>query len=155
MKITGIKIFAVGVTLCVAAGIVAAFFVVGSPSAERARRMDQQRVNNLQQISYALDNHYVLKKDLPQSLEELQGIQDVYIESVVDPKTRELYAYRRIDAANYELCATFELDGGSSPDGRMAVATPYSGPYDKMWQHGEGLQCYGLQVRTLDKPRLP
>lgn len=153
MKLTGIKIFVGIVTLCVVAGIVTAFFVVGSPSTERARRMDLQRVNNLQQITYALDSYYYNKSTIPENLKDLQGVQDIYIESVVDPKTLEPYAYRKLDATRYELCATFELDGNSSPDGRTPVAVPYGGPYDKMWQHVSGTQCYELQVRTIDKAK--
>jgi len=154
MKITGIKIFVGLVTLCVAAGIVAAFVVVGSPSQERARRMDQQRVNNLQQITYALDSYYMLKKDIPPSLKELAGTQDVYLESINDPQTKEEYAYRKIEATKYELCATFETEAQKSDVTGMAKPVGY-GPYDTMWQHGLGRQCFELQVRTANKPDKP
>lgn len=154
MKITGLKIFAGIVTLCVAAGIVTAFVVVGWPSAERARRMDQQRVNNLQQITFALDNYYALKKDLPEDLKQLAGTQDVYLESINDPQTRQPYEYRRIEATRYEMCATFETAAQKSDETGVAKPVGY-GPFDTMWQHGIGRQCYELQVRTADKAVKP
>lgn len=154
MKITGLKIFVGTVTLCVAAGIVTAFVVVGSPSQERARRMDQQRVNNLQQITYALDSYYALKKNIPDDLKQLAGTQDVYLESINDPQTKQAYDYRKIDETKYELCAAFETAAQKSEDTGVTKPAGY-GPYDTMWQHGVGRQCFELQVRTANKPDKP
>lgn len=152
MKITGLKIFVGVITLCVVAGIVTAFFVVGLPSTERARRMDLQRVNNLQQISYALDSYYALKKDIPFDLKELSGVQDVYIETINDPQTKEPYSYHRLGPTRYELCATFELAASDATDPNAPRSVPYAGgPSDTMWKHAAGNQCFELQVRTADK----
>lgn len=149
MKITGLKIFVGAITLCIVAGVVTAFFVVGLPSTERARRMDLQRVNNLQQISYALDSYYALKKDIPNDLQELSGKQDVYIETINDPQTKEPYSYRKLEATKYELCATFELAASDTTDPNGPRSMPYAGgPYDTMWKHSAGRQCFELQVRT-------
>jgi type II secretory pathway pseudopilin PulG len=158
MKITGLKIFVGSITLCVIAGIITAFIVVGLPSTERARRMDLQRVNNLQQITYALDIYYNLKKTIPDDLQSLSGAQDVYIETINDPQTKQPYEYRKLEPTKYELCAVFELAADDTRgQGKFAPPTvPFSGnAADMMWKHAAGRQCFEIQVRTADKTKIP
>lgn len=63
----------------VAATAVYGFWLSGSPSAERARRLDAQRINDLQQISYGMDQYWEFNGKLPESLEEAQRMRNIFL----------------------------------------------------------------------------
>ncbi|MFA4831613.1 MAG: DUF5671 domain-containing protein, partial [Patescibacteria group bacterium] len=65
------KIIAWSVVAAVLASVVVGFIVMGSPQAQRARRIDNQRIDNLQNIFYDVENHYRINKVLPKNLAEL------------------------------------------------------------------------------------
>lgn len=145
MKIKGITIFSGLVIASVGVAIIAGFIVMGSPSMERARQADQQRINHLQQISYAMDSYWSFNKNLPTSLEMLRNERNVYVESLNDPQTRDLYEYRTTGTSTYDLCATFQTDSGQTEKGE--VRPMYSGPGSpSFWQHTTGKKCFSLKV---------
>ncbi|MFA5185466.1 MAG: hypothetical protein WC551_03185 [Patescibacteria group bacterium] len=149
MKITGLKIFAAIVTVFVVAVIVTAFVVVGSPSQERARRMDTQRSSDLQQLSWAVNNYYNQMKSLPASIDDLRKSPDVYVQSVVDPQTGKMYEYRITGERSYEVCATFETEQtGNNPNYAQPVM---KGLPDLYFTHGIGRNCVPQTVAPLVK----
>jgi hypothetical protein len=140
-------------------------YVSGSPIRARAERFDTKRVNDLQQISYALDSFWAVNHRLPKNLEELITPQNqsasYYVSSIRDPKTGQLYEYRTLEHSqpdgdpnqladepgNYELCAVFER---SKTENAL-----YQAPSNNIfWEHGAGRSCLGLTVRTLDQPAI-
>jgi len=144
MKLKGVHLFIALVVLSVAAAIVAGFITIGSPAAERARQLDMQRVNELQSITYAVDNYYNTLYKLPGSLSELASQRSAYVQSITDPSTHASYEYRTTGAETYELCATFE---GSSVNEPL-----YQGaPIQVFWQHDAGRKCYNLDVQKTPK----
>jgi hypothetical protein len=116
----------VAVTAAVAAGI----YLLGSPAAERARRLDDRRVQDLSGIARAVDLYWTRESRFPASLDQLRSDTGAGI-TVVDPATGRPYDYRPLDEGKYELCASFEGDSGES--NRFA---------NGFWTHRAGRQCF-------------
>jgi hypothetical protein len=119
----------------VVAGIAAGLVLIGPPSAERSRRLDEIRIGDLMQLSNAIELYWKREGMLPASLDGLAGVPDAAFRSTMDPATSEPYAYRTIDASRYELCASFEredLDGEYN---------------DRFWAHGAGRKCFELDAQ--------
>jgi hypothetical protein len=126
----GVAWFAVAaIVVVVAAGL----FVAGAPSEERARRLDERRLQELRDISYAANLYLDRHKRLPVSLPELaaEGGSSIRLQ---DPEGRP-YEYRVTGEKTYELCATFQRDS-SEQSPRMA---------GDFWSHGLGRQCFQLE----------
>lgn len=156
-KITGLNIFVTIVVLAVLGVIVTGLFIVGSPTQERARRLDSQRLSDLQQITYAVDTYYNSEGRLPTDLTELAGARNVYLNSITDPKSREPYAYRTNTDRTYELCADFETvysnPNANGPDPRLAY--PIGGAGLTFWNHGIGRACFTVNVTVQPNPGVP
>jgi len=152
MKLKGIQIFIGTVCLVVVTSIIVSFFLVGSPNQQRAVSLDQQRVNDLQQISYAVDSFYnqVGSQKLPTSLEELRKAQNVYVNSIADPGTGAVYEYHPVDALDYQLCTTFETVMDTT--GATKPASYVQGPGSAFWDHPVGHTCFDLKVNAALKP---
>jgi type II secretory pathway pseudopilin PulG len=134
----------------------AGLYVSGSPMQARRERFDTQRLNDLQQISYAVDSFSMTKQRLPADLEELRkGVNtptsSYYLGSTKDPKTNTDYEYRLKDSAgNYELCATFETDMKNTQNNSPYNTYPLSAP---IWQHTATHTCFQLKANmTAPKP---
>ena len=136
-KFLFIGFVALAVVVVVIFGLVSA----GSPAAERVRRGDEQRVSELQQISYAIDSYWTQNGALPTSLEILAKSPDTYMTSIADPRSGELYTYHPSDRGTYQLCATFE---GATP---MDTSRPVPPP-ETFWNHDIGETCFDLSTRT-------
>ncbi len=144
--ITGFRVFQAIVLIAITSACIVGFFVVGPPSEERARRMDMQRVNDLQQVMSAVDQFYnqTNYQRLPTSLEELRGAQNVYLASIRDPQTKEPYRYNTINTLSYSLCATFETPVDTS---NQQPSYTYM-PGNTFWDHPTGEKCYTLKVNV-------
>jgi hypothetical protein len=124
----------------VVAAIVAGLFLIGSPSAERLRRLDEIRVRDLTQLSHGIDLYWQREEKLPPSIDALATAPGVPFRSTMDPSTSEPYAYRALDATRYELCAVFEAEDADGD---------YS---DRFWAHGVGRTCFELNAEK-QRPR--
>ncbi len=125
-----------GVITAVAAGL----FVLGSPSEERARRVDRRRVADLQGIAAATDLYWTRHSRLPGSLAELNAEPGVRI-STGDPAGSEPYGFQPLDSIQYEVCASFERETeATSPD-----------PARNLWAHGSGRQCFQLEAEAIER----
>ncbi|MBI2577756.1 MAG: hypothetical protein HYV77_02835 [Candidatus Wildermuthbacteria bacterium] len=147
-----VKIF-LGIIIAVIVGaVIAGFFLIGSPSKQRAIELDQRRVSDLQSISYAVDSYYSTNTSFPNTFAQLQG-QEYYISSVVDPSTKEQYGYRTIDEKTYELCAVFETSSDDISDRRYGTAPK---PFQETWEHGTGRVCFPRRIVEEGNPsRMP
>ena len=120
----------VGVTMVViVAAVVTGIVMIGPPSEERARRLDERRAGELQRIGFAVDAYWTMKGRLPASLEELSKESGAIGVPTSDPVTGAPYGYRVVDDRNYELCVTFE----------RASTARSAGDF---WAHGAGLRCF-------------
>lgn len=160
MKASPAFLFGAGATCLVAVSIIAAAAVMGSPASFRARRLDEQRVENLRTISRTLKEYYQAKKKLPESLSAfahdfLPDYGPDYAVKTRDPETGEGYEYTVTGPQAYRLCATFQTLADGSPDGATyyRLGGDFIGP-NNFWRHGVGRQCFDFTVKTAkpDKP---
>jgi hypothetical protein len=123
---------AAGVAIAVA--VVSGLVVAGAPSEARAQRLDERRVDELIVLSRDVDVYWSRHDELPSSLDEVTQAAGLG-QRRTDPATGTPYEYRRIDAAQYELCATFESD---EPARRPTASR-------RFWAHGVGRQCFTIE----------
>ncbi|MFA5751050.1 MAG: DUF5671 domain-containing protein [Candidatus Paceibacterota bacterium] len=167
IKRSGI-IFSVVSIVFVIVAVSFSFMIMGSPKTQRAYRLDDRRVNDLQNIQYQVINYWQQKEELPETLNDLQNPLTGY-SLPIDPEFEKgrNYEYRPIDDLSFELCAEFTLSmpkgwrennyGGMEPfydNGKdTSVAYPaYSGGMNESWDHEKGRTCY---QRTIDKDIYP
>jgi hypothetical protein len=123
------------------ASIVAGLVLLGPPSEARARKLDEQRVRDLQQVAGAVDLHRTRQGGLPATLGEASREMGQPPVSG-DPVTGEPYPYRVVGADTYELCADFQ---------RASEAQARAGAAAEFWSHRAGHQCFELKPRTLPR----
>lgn len=157
----------VGVVLVLSA-IVYSFMIIGSPMTQRALRLDDRRVNDLQNIQYQVINFWQQKEKLPADLSELANPISGY-SLPVDPEFEKgnKYEYAVKGKLTFELCATFSLpiqkgwreysNGGiimpMYDKAVSEVSYPYPGSgVNESWDHQEGRTCF---ERTIDKDLYP
>ena len=156
----GFRVFVVAVVTMVIAVVVVGLYLAGSPNKERARRFDQQRLNDLQSITYAVDFFYDNNRRLPDSLSELATGSvkgQYYVSSIVDPESGVPYEYVVKGGADYDLCAIFALPSTESDPSAPYPARPVPAGIDSdgtskplmpvnPWEHPAGRHCFGLNA---------
>lgn len=133
--------------------LIAGFFIAGSPQEQRAVRMDDERVSDLQSIQSYISYHVENEGALPTELSELE--YDGYV-LPTDPETEESYEYMVVEGLTYELCATFETenmkgDGGASYN--RAPIYEYDDPSlydDSFWMHKAERTCFERTARIAE-----
>jgi membrane protein YqaA with SNARE-associated domain len=137
---TAMRLLIIFVSLIIIAAVVSGFFFVGSPSEQRLRRIDEQKIQSLQTIQMDIETYWQLNKKLPRALSELKGSK--YTSSnLVDPQTNKAYEYKAIDEKHYQVCAEFNLS---------SYNWDYSQKYGQAllnysWGHPSGKYCFDLQ----------
>ncbi len=142
------------VIFVVFAAIVAGFFLINSPTTERAARFDEQRVSDLQNIQYQIIYYWQAKQKLPSALSELvDPTRGVSVP--VDPETSAAYGYSAKGPLEFSLCANFSRasDGGAyalplTPP--IPVKSPY--PVESSWAHDPGTFCFDRNIDTAFYP---
>jgi hypothetical protein len=141
------KMIASFATLVIAASIGGAFFIIGSPAAERFYRIDDQKVNDLAMIQSQVGSYWQLKEKLPAELSDMNDPLSGYTVPN-DPDSGAPYEYRATEKLSFELCATFNRPNRPAISGDSArPVMPYGTEY---WQHGAGRTCF---TRTVDPDR--
>lgn len=147
-KVTTTSAIVSSVVILVA--IVAGFFIVGSPKEQRAMRMDEQRVYDLQSIQSAVLDYWIRKDVLPESLDVLQDPFAGY-KAPVDPDTRASYEYTIKGDLEFEICAVFQTDksAGMNPNGEVYPRMYYNAFSDSsfdVWTHSIGRTCFSRVI---------
>lgn len=166
IKKSGI-IFSVFSSILVIGVIVYSFSVMGSPATQRSLRLDERRINDLQNIQYQVINYWQQKETLPESLEELSNPLTGY-STPVDPEFQKgkKYEYQALGPLTFSLCAEFALPipegwrefGGEigpmfSNSKDIAVSFPgFVGGGNESWKHEAGYTCF---ERTIDPDIYP
>ena len=144
MKRPGRSIFFAAILIiAVLSSVIVGIFLLGPPSEWRLRQLDERRVSDLRELSYAIDDYWARAGVLPVSLNELSW-EEEWLSELVDPETGAAYEYRVLDIASYELCASFSNDTGT--DYREV-------PHRSFWYHGFGRQCFRLQAQDIGNSR--
>jgi uncharacterized protein (UPF0333 family) len=115
----------------VLASIIGGFFTVGSPAKQRALQFDSQRQNNLESITYEVQQYASDSGQLPQTLGDLVKTNKYFVD-IYDPETEAPYEYIVKNANDYSLCAVF--------------ATASTNDY---WKHGVGRTCFDQTIVKL------
>ena len=124
-------------TVAVVGAVAVGVFLLGSPSEERTRRLDERRVSDLGALSSAVDVYWTRHQKLPASLDELRS-EPVGRLDLQDPSSGRSYEYRALAERSYEVCAVFERDS----------ATQDRPVLDGVWAHRAGRQCFPREPRT-------
>jgi hypothetical protein len=160
-------------SIIVLALIIWSFIVIGSPAEQRAWRLDEKRVQDLQNIQSQVINTWQQKEKLPLKLSDMANPLSGFM-IPVDPEFEKgkTYEYTVLDAKklSFELCATFSAPmpkgwiesskgGGVLPypmasEGRDSAVSsyPYPGAQSDSWDHETGRTCF---TRTIDKDIYP
>lgn len=133
------KIFATIITIFVFAIVVLVLYTSGSPFQARLEKIDRSRIDDLQRISYEIENYYRQKNKLPENLEGLGIIEP---EILTDPETREKYDYNTTNTTTYKLCANFVTE---SKDDRYR----YRPSPQQDWSHPKGRHCFEKDINHI------
>ncbi len=116
-------------------------YLIGSPSSERDRKIDEQRVTDLQAIQSEIYNIVYDGRPyeqtspvnpIPRTLEDVAAQALYQRPSIVDPETKLPYEYTVTDSTHFELCATFVHARTQS--------------YNIFWDHAAGRHCYQFDI---------
>lgn len=145
-----------GVSVLVLLSIIGSFFIIGSPTTTRLRRLDEQRVSHLQAIQWQVLEYWQQKSALPETLSLLENPLTGF-SLPADPQNAAAYEYRLVSALSFELCATFSLSDKTLSDSRArgGFTKPVSVPYPHLgeaWTHEAGRSCF---ERTIDPDLYP
>jgi hypothetical protein len=131
-------------TLLAAAVLVWGSIVAGSPAQERLRKLDEQRIEDLQAISDAIERHCLgpedtrpdgapfMRNPLPPTLEPISAETTSRRLATADPVSGRPYSYRPTGVSTYELCAAFDSIRDAS--------------YETDWNHAAGEHCFSRDV---------
>lgn len=128
----------------------AEFIIVGTPGEQRNQRLDQRRVDDLQNLQNQVVSYWIQKEKIPQNAEELEDdISGFRVPR--DPETGEPYEYRPTGALSFEVCAVFAASQKTErPDYffpvKPAPRTPAVGNFSQNWSHGAGRTCFSRAI---------
>ncbi|MBN2884395.1 hypothetical protein JXE04_00530 [Patescibacteria group bacterium] len=93
----------------VLAAFVSAWFFVTPPKMARANLLDQKLSNNIYQLEDAVNNYYAEYQILPNNLEELKNVKNIYFDpkNLVDPETKQPIEYRVDGDKEFSFCANY------------------------------------------------
>jgi hypothetical protein len=162
-------VFGIFASVLVLGSVVWSFMVMGSPATQRAYRLDERRVSDLQSIQWQVINYWQQKQKLPKDLSDLANPISGY-SLPVDPEfdAGVAYEYNTTGKMAFELCATFskpmpkgwqENSGTVMPMPMAAneaavstMARPAYGGVNESWDHDAGRTCF---TRTIDPDMYP
>lgn len=120
----------IGAGVAIAASIIAAIVVIGTPAQQRLQRQDERRERDLTRLKNDIEGWAERNDALPPDLAALA--RPGWGPPLRDPFTSQLYGYEVRDARRYRLCAVFETDTADQEVGNQ-------------WRHPRGKQCFDLK----------
>ena len=129
-------------TILAIAGAVAAVAAVcvsislNPPSAVKAQALDQQRLQGMQQMDYAIKAYYRTHQALPDRIGALENNGLMDRSNWKDPVTHQPYEYGLVSKTSYQLCADFSADSETDDH-------PYGNEFRK---HRKGHDCFQVDV---------
>jgi hypothetical protein len=127
-----------GLTLLITvAAFVAAWFFIESPQTTRARRLDQNLMQNIYSLDLAVSNYYDRHHQLPNSFTDLENDKNINLAKslLVDPASQAPIVYQKTSERDFALCATWRLSNLSDSTG---TTRPVG---DTSQEHAAGYQC--------------
>ncbi|HEY4507095.1 MAG TPA: DUF5671 domain-containing protein [Candidatus Paceibacterota bacterium] len=142
------RLFAWIVSAIILVSIVYGFILIGSPTAQRARRFDEQRVNDLSIIQSEIINYWQNKNSLPANLNQLNDSIRGFI-SPTDPETNKTYEYIRSGQLSFSLCSYFKTKNKSVLSDKSLTPVMYK---QQNWDHEDSYTCF---ERVIDPELYP
>jgi hypothetical protein len=124
--------------LAILAVVIGGFFVAGSPLNQRKVKQDAQKISDIQNLQYQIEQYWITKTKLPATLADLQVLGG--LPPTKDAQSGKDYEYRTTGVLSYELCAEFNLPAAKGDELRMRGLEP------AMWNHGAGRQCFSRSI---------
>lgn len=142
--------------IIVLASIIGAFAYIGSPMTQRAKRFDQERTSDLQNIQRQIINNWQRKGQLPATLLDMEDSISGY-KIPTDPESGKNYEYNLTGDKSFQLCAVFklsteEINRGSAKTRSGYISDVYYPGDTSNWDHERGRQCFD---RTIDTQLYP
>ena len=138
---TGIRALAAGVvTVGMVIAVALGLWVMGSPSHQRALRLDSARVGQISALDRMVNFQYSTKKTLPLTLGEVESNNLHWL----DPVTGQPFAYRVTGPKSFRLCATFDAASEDTDPSGL-----YSFPRGAEWKHPAGHFCFDRVVKPV------
>jgi hypothetical protein len=129
------RVFASAATLAVVTGITLGVWKLGGRGRQRDINADQRRSQDLQNVVTVIDGWFATERKLPQDLGAIRTFNSGL--SLRDPITGVPYEYRTTGNTQYEVCATFALDG---------TAEPSQPQFMRFYSHSAGRQCFPINA---------
>ena len=129
-------VFGVAASIAVVATLICAMIVLGPPGAQRQRKLDEVRVQDLSGIEMSVNGYFRVHHALPAGLAVLAK-EPGYRVARADPDTGKAYGYEVLGDDSYRLCADFATDPSTLEPANSNMV--YS---NVAWAHGRGHQCF-------------
>jgi hypothetical protein len=127
--------------------VVSTFVVIGSPQQARFARFDNERISDLNELVYEINNFYATEDELPTALNDLPLLLHYSRdEMTIDPVTREEYVYEIVDEDSYKLCVIFDTDTKDPEKPRDGA----DGWHSDEWNHPMGEHCFERDVEDTE-----
>jgi hypothetical protein len=124
MTLSRSSLFSAFIVMAAAAAIGMSLSLMDSPAKARAKRLDDDKVTDLQMLSNEIEMHYHKHGAFPADLTKLKGFHPIRNPLVS-------YQYHITGASSYELCAAFDEE---TDTGRNTFRTH--------WKHPKGRFCF-------------
>ncbi len=143
-----VKIRAGIVSLVVLVTVIYGVVLIGSPAMQRAKNLDNQRVNDLVSIqSQIVYTEWQNRGMVPANLDALKDPINGYVVPT-DPETNEAYGYTKLTKNSFQLCADFKTVNNTNTNTDVRMLKPsYTNGIDENWQHEATTTCF---TRTID-----
>jgi type II secretory pathway pseudopilin PulG len=130
------KIFFIASLALIIIAFVASWFFIESPMQTRAKRLDQNLVNNITGLENAINSYNDKYKVLPDTIDQIKSNNDIFLDpkTLTDPETGAPIVYQKTGLASFQFCATFKTDN-------KTVNPKDNSYYDPTKLHQAGYQC--------------
>lgn len=135
--------------------VVVTFMYIGTPQQQRALRLDERRIQDLQSIESQLYNFWQQKERLPDTLSELTTPLYPFATIPLDPEFARgaVYEYQKTGILDFTLCATFSSDMPTQHlRYKETVRKVYPESASYTWEYTKGRVCF---TRTIDTELYP
>jgi type II secretory pathway pseudopilin PulG len=132
------KLLAISGAIAALAAVCVSIYL-NPPSEVRANTLDQQRLQGLQQIDFAIRAYYRDHHALPDRLDALDNQNGLLARpNWRDPVTHLPFEFDVVSKTTYRLCADFSADSGK-------LENPYTGTFRS---HHKGRDCFQQDVNA-------
>lgn len=144
---TRVRIFVSLLLLLTTGTLASGLYLSGSPAHERTRRLDEQRTQTLDRLTYAIDNYTTLQNHLPTTTADIwqeRTFSDTELPILVQRLPD--FSYQIQTSSTYQLCTSFALPSEDTITGQTVPVVPKPVGVAN-WSHHAGLNCFALDVR--------